>query len=890
MQKWYWIILLALLLVAGLFVIVWQTSTEDYPPAYAIPDNQSILIKENLTPENVEHFSNVFLQPLFTEHQHLTKADSQFNAIIQKIAESPAGGLFAENSAYISLHPTASRRFDPLLVIENRNKITEDIVEDFLNEHFDGLRMSGRTFSDERVFDVRDADHNDMFSFATPGGLFIISSSTVLVEDAINTLRRNINIKSKKTQIIHEDKAGQNFFIDFMASANLLRTIFDDDDKLIEKREIFRNMLGGYDLSFNENGFTFTGKTVSTDNFSDFFNILSNEDAIEQTIARKIPGRTGFYISFGLTDYMRWQQAWGESDEASEYEHAITLDGLQDLGILMGNQWLTGLYEPPSPDYSSRLFIAAKLDADASPEEWAAANAELLDEKGMSPDSSDYRGHTLQRFALTEEKKHLFSPLAPVFSRPWFTFHNDLLLIAPNRSHLERMLRDLDNNNTLDQVGRYRSYEDQMLSRANIGIYFNPRRLSQVPPYFLRDKPEKFYREHDDIFKKIRHAGFQLAGSGDGFYSRGFAETSTDIEERSELLWSATLDEDVQAGPYVVTNHEDNSKELLLQDNDDRLILMDGSGNTEWNTGLPGKIQGDVEQIDLYGNDRLQYLFTTENYIHLIDRNGSYVANYPISLSNPTRHGLTLYKVPGSNDYRYFVPTSNDAIYGYRGDGRPLGGWSPKRINGELMNPVKYLVFQGTFHLLAACDDGYLYIMNLQSNDISGPFDKGTLFHNEIYASFGDERDETYIFSSDSSGKIHRFPLEGDRDTLDFGEKSFPHHFNYMDFTGNDEGDFIFTHDGVMEVYSENATRLRNYTLINQPQHPVSFFEYNGETAFGYIDESTSQVYLHDHDGNVLHGFPVKGEKPLRWSDLNGDGHEELITASDNEVLIYRVR
>lgn len=883
----YLLIPLGILLV---IVIIWLIPrTETHPPAYAFPDEMSILLKDHYTAENVEHFSSNFLSPIIGEQNELNEADSQFRAIVRKISEEEAfADLLDEQPGYVSFHATASTRFDPLLVLDKGHFISSHSIEELLEENFGKLRISQRTFRESPIYDVRDADHDPVFSYSTPDNLLIVSTNTVLVEDALRALRQN---QEELSPIIENIKNAEeeNFFLHTDGLAGIANTIIDREGQLPSDNEaLLGNLMSSTNIRLQNQGFTFSGNTQPYEGPSDFLRSLQPENAEEQTLPGDLPDRTGYYTAFRVEDYQDWQSRW--LDLRQENDRDIEREDLEKMGNLLGDQWATALYEPPSPSYESRLFTAAYLADDAHPEELIDANEEILDDRAYQKESRDYRGHTLKRFAFREGQKELFSPFAPGFEEPWFAIYEDLLILAPAPSHLERILRDLENGNTLDNLGRYRSYQDQMLSEANLSMYFNPRRLSQFPPAYLRERPEGLYRENTQIFQRFRHSGIQLAAGSDGFYTRGFAEMSPDIEQRSEILWASPIERPVQKGPFIVENHENENLEILSQDEENNLYLLGPSGEEQWSRSLPGPIQGSVEQIDLYDNNRLQYLFATEEYVHLIDRNGDYVANYPISLAQPTEHGLTLYDIPGDRAYRYFIPTEGNNIYGFHEDGRPVSGWGPRDIRGDAEGPVQYILYQGTAHVLTHTDEGFLHLINLMGEDIKGPFNIDEVLTTRLFANIGDEKENTYIFGGDSTGHIHRFNLEGDRDTMRFAELNMPYHLNVLDYTDNDEQEYIFTHESVMEVYGQDSSRIRRHNLSDQPVHRPEFFEHDGEQAFGYVESQTGQVYLHDYGGNIFHGFPVDGDRPIKWGDLNRDGYQEMITASGNDIRVYRVR
>ena len=63
----------------------------------------------------------------------------------------------------------------------------------------------------------------------------------------------------------------------------------------------------------------------------------------------------------------------------------------------------------------------------------------------------------------------------------------------------------------------------------------------------------------------------------------------------------------------------------MVQDNKNILYLISNEGEIIWEKDLKSKIIGDIFQIDLYKNGRLQYAFNTEKSLMILDKNGKEV-------------------------------------------------------------------------------------------------------------------------------------------------------------------------------------------------------------------------------------------------------------------------
>ena len=100
----------------------------------------------------------------------------------------------------------------------------------------------------------------------------------------------------------------------------------------------------------------------------------------------------------------------------------------------------------------------------------------------------------------------------------------------------------------------------------------------------------------------------------------------------SNYLWAFSADSLIKNSLNVFTNHTTQENEITFQDNSNSLYLISSTGNLIWKKKLNETIQSDIYTVDIFKNGKLQLLFNTENYLHLLDRNGNYVQGYPVKL------------------------------------------------------------------------------------------------------------------------------------------------------------------------------------------------------------------------------------------------------------------
>lgn len=150
---------------------------------------------------------------------------------------------------------------------------------------------------------------------------------------------------------------------------------------------------------------------------------------------------------------------------------------------------------------------------------------------------------------------------------------------------------------------------------------------------------------------------------------------------------------------WAVVNHNSNEKETLRQRDDLSLELISASGKTLWSIPMKDRIVGDVHQIDIYKNGKLQMAFATSKAIYILDRNGKNVGAFPLKLKEKTNAGLFVFDYDNTKTYRLIIPLSNGEVINYNTDGLPTTGWKYKgskeitNIKIERVGNVETLVF-----------------------------------------------------------------------------------------------------------------------------------------------------------------------------------------------------
>ena len=140
-----------------------------------------------------------------------------------------------------------------------------------------------------------------------------------------------------------------------------------------------------------------------------------------------------------------------------------------------------------------------------------------------------------------------------------------------------------------------------------------------------------------------------------------FSKVNKSIENGNiytEFLISSN--EEIISDPIWLKNHLNKGYDFAFQDSNNYLNYYSNKGDLLWRKSLSGRIIGEIKQIDLYKNGRLQILFRTNDRLYLIDRNGKEVSQQVLILKMEKDHPISVFDYDKNRNYRILVTTDNE--------------------------------------------------------------------------------------------------------------------------------------------------------------------------------------------------------------------------------------
>lgn len=881
MKRYLTIVLLVLVLGGALgyfFYTFWQ-KTQSRPLEHALLQNTSFYLR---TPDALEVFpsfrntpygADVYSLPVFARlEQQLTSFDSVLRATGYTLAGTP---LIA------SLYATGADKYDWLFLVDG-SKTEAEVLLGQLSD-IAGAKVSKRIYRDETVLDILMPGEAAPFSCASVNGILMGSFSAFLVEEGIVQLKdkdplAEIDHRFRKISNLAGKDADLSLFFNPGLANALGKQVIDDSKSTLLAQMGSSSSWMALDVSFRSNSILLGGYTLP-----DSLGILSTFNHAPQYefgFDKVLPVNTAFFAAQELV--LDLESAGGAS------------------AAYLSADWLTpfacyGLIEPLDDDFGSEWFLTLPvIDEDIakqSLQEMARINtsgALFADElNGVAIGQLTNDSALVQGLGLSK-----WLPL----NNPYYALFKGHVFFANDVNTIRDILGKLSSGLVLASNPTYVGFAQEISANNSLYVYLNPARMSELLPAvllgtMLEGKGSGYkhfspigiqYNYDDGVFFTIALLQYQ---SGTGALANDVQGTETETPTGDILAWRLPLGAQIAGKPHLVTNHNTGELEIFVQDALNNIYLINKAGKVLWKNAIDGAIMGDVYQVDLYKNNKLQLIFNTQQKIYLLDRNGNNVEQFPVSLAAKAANGL--YLKGDKQNYQYFVACENYKVYGYTSNGKPLQGWNPKPRVGTIPYPLQYTENQGRDYLILTNVDGTLLFYNRSGDRHERPIRLETEFSQPFYVY---EHNKTFSLINASKERI-LFVVNAKGEVKEVTDENMPAYYYFTGAVADSSLQYVFVAADKVTFTSPELVANNAFTPKQPLNLPGQLFTIGSQgSVLGLTSSSGNEVYLIDMDGQLLPGLPLKGNSAMAVGHLFENDKLTLIVGdADGNLNAYRL-
>lgn len=478
---------------------------------------------------------------------------------------------------------------------------------------------------------------------------------------------------------------------------------------------------------------------------------------------------------------------------------------------------------------------------------------ESIEEKSVT---ETFRSIDIFEFEQPEFFTTKLKPFISYDNAQYFSVYENFIVFASTLDQLKRVLTQALNSNTLSNSEAFKNINQKLSSESSLFIFKNAEALSDA-----LGQPMNNYNANAVQF--IREDNFTYVnGIIREFKKRAASNSVTEV-------FTTKIDATILMPPQTVINHISKSHDIVVQDVNNVLYLISSSGSILWKKQLHGKILGQVEQIDMYKNGRLQLAFATPHRLYVLDRNGNNVSPFPLKFNNEITQPLSVFDYENRRNYRLLITQGKNLLM-YTAKGKFMNGFKYKSKGAEIISQPHHFRIGSKDYIVFGAGET-LKILNRQGSIRINVKDKIHFSGNDIYLY------QNKFTTTNTLGQLTQVDTRGRINTTS------------LNLTDKHR---ITTTSKTLVTLTENKLKIKSRTVdldYGEYTEPRIFY-LNDKIYVSTTDLQSKKVYLFDSQAEPIPNFPVFGTGPAELQKLDKDQSLELITQSDDKtIVVYKL-
>ncbi|NAS14399.1 ribonuclease HII [Poritiphilus flavus] len=809
------------------FVLILSCQTEKASSATELdfcPDSATVVIKIN-------HLSNF-------------KSQLKNNKLLERLGNT---GIHSEISEYFALLDLLQTEEQGLLALQKRSDSTTNFLfvtreqegildlEDRENKSMESITIDGLSFQkyqlDKRIF------------FSTlRSGYLLVSSSAEYLRSALDQMGRKETDPAFKGLYRASDTVKvASVFIKPQNPGIFTENLFKENSSL--KEDLFSGWTS-LDITNGQDYLGLSGLFTTTENESASLNLFRDTKPLSSIIPSLVPGSAEGLLAFSFGDYVQFAK-----NQSKYFNHKIPGDTLFRTSEEVGILYHGGKKAVVLQTYASDAIL------------------EFL--QGLETGLSTYQGSDIHALRKHDFLENYFSPIITDFEANYTTVVNDAFIFTQDLELLQLILRNIKSKSTFDQTATLQSVSGSMADESSVLFIARSDGYQSL-------MEEEFLSEFLGDLKASDLKDYTMAGqliADTGFHHANLVIqkiTAPAKENTTSQAFTVRLDAPIATDPQFVLNHRTRRKEIVVQDESNFLYLISGEGKVIWKKQLEGRIQGKIEQVDIYKNGRLQLAFTTSNQFLILDRNGKEVAPFTKKFEGGNLNPLAVFDYEGNRNYR-FVVTQGRKVFMYNSKGQIVSGFTFTEADSPIIRKPEHIRIRNRDYLVFMTEEQQLLLLSRVGKERIKVTESIEFSDNRVYLY------KNNFITTDKKGNLITISEKGklSRTRLNLAED------HGIDATIKT---LAVMNDNILSIKGKEVSlELGVYT------RPRIFYLYD-KIYVSVTDLQSEQVYLFDSAAKSIPSFPVFGSSEIDLDDLNNDRKLELVVREgEDQLSVYRM-
>ena len=773
--------------------------------------------------------------------------------------------VIMDNSVYWSFVKQGNT-IEHLILFKVKEKNNEDLFEEFFKSSF----SKDASVSSFDAFYFTNNKQKWLLTFKN--GIVYLSSDVGLLQNCLE-LKKEESIASNTTYLellkLNGEQKSQIYF-------NHCYT------NLLSKNLFTQQSLFGIDVQLNE--ITLTGY-ANSDSLS-LFNCLRNQSSETISGFEHLPNNPISIHGVTLSDVNLFYKLVNQ--ELSQELIELNVDAWKTLND-------SALYNIKNESYENidREILSANYVLDEITSQVISLKVKDTEKsetllKFMS-DSVFVNGE-LKTYKLNSDLAQVFSFSKSDLKFEYACLSEDYLLFFSNKTMLNFHQQSLSNSQLLGKNTVFMSYANDNLMLDCNYLYYENSELMKAHNINSFINSEELWKS-ENATSQISLTAKNYKNSIQVRINASHAQPKSDESNvSSTALWTFNADSLINDKAYVFTNHLTQENELCFQDNAQQLYLINSTGNLIWKKKINESIQSDIYTVDIFKNGKLQLLFNSDNYLHLIDRNGNYVQGFPVKLPSKVTSNLTLLDYEGNKDYRLFIACADKRIYNFSLYGIKTEGFIPVKTDAEVILPIRYVRVGASDYLITADVSGRIYAFSRKGEGRIDFKNKTIAQLQHLFVLAGNNLDNTkLIYLDDKNNLLNKISLADKKEALKIGDELNDFKTSFALVDDDTQSDMLVYGNGAFYSYDLFTGKLIEYFNELAVYQDVQIVQTSNHDWLLAFDRTGQKIDLVGTDNKLANTFMGATQKPL-VCDLYKNGKTYVLIVNGNKVSCQELK
>ena len=676
----------------------------------------------------------------------------------------------------------------------------------------------------------------------------VISSSQLVLENCI----RNIQNKQKGIQDDKFYRLAELKNPDAILSIFLHKDIREVLNKLFTKTKYFPylgNSWFSFDFNTKKDPFTLDGISFINDSIPDRLNLYKNLSAQPLISHQFIPRNFDNYFALSISDYKTLEENFKEFVRHKNIAFKkIDFDPLSNVNEIafINNK-------------SNQAIYLSLKNSDI-------VETDLFSENNIN---DTYRGIEIIKHDLPEDF-YGFLKILGLNNFPKYSAKiKETLIYTKEKSYLKQLISIYLDGNTLSNDINFKNLQEDLADNSTFIWVGDSNNLKES---WKKENKKNIKKWNNVKLNSYPLIAFQGISEDNFIQSRFTAQKNNPNQPKNSVTdqFRFNLDAPLATSPKWIRNHRNKTMDIVVQDENNVLYLFSNTGDLFWKKQLSGPVIGDIEQVDLYKNRRLQMAFRTPDRFIILDRNGKIVSPFNFKLPSDMPQYLSIFDYDGNRNYRFLL-NHGKKIEMFDNKGKRVRGFKLSSLQEPLLNPPKHIRFGNKDYIILQSLEGKVKIIDRQGKDRITLKNNLETSPNPVFAyrnTFSTTDKIGFLVQIDKNGNLNRSDLG-----LKIGHK--------IDMTKKS-----------LVTLSENKLVIKGIPIILPfGNYSSPKIHYLNNTIYVTLTEyETKKVFAFYSNGDSVGGFPVYGTSVVDLSNADNDKALEMIVQSDeDELTIYQI-